>query len=232
LGGSETRLLVVGGQSRNVGKTALVVDLIRAFPEADWTAVKITQYGHGVCAVNGEACNCAPREHAVALDAETDRSGRSDTSRMLAAGARRALWLRTKQGRLAEGLPLLLREMESAGQEGVGSWIVESNSLLGFLQPRLYLAVLDPGVDDFKESARRFLDRADAYILRRPLARDTSARPMKLGPNRPVFDQSVGEKLPGALAAMVQERFFLNTNVRQMVERNAFPVDPRPRTRR
>ena len=48
------RLLVVGGHTRNIGKTALVVDLIRAFPEAAWTAVKITQYGHGVCSISGE----------------------------------------------------------------------------------------------------------------------------------------------------------------------------------
>lgn len=209
-GGKETRLLVVGGQSRNVGKTALVVDLIRAFPQAEWTAVKITQYGHGVCAVNGDTCSCAPREHAVALNAETDPEGPSDTSRMLAAGARRALWLRTQQGRLDQGLPLLRQEMESQGREpetAPWNWIVESNSLLGFLQPRLYLAVLDPAVEDFKPSARRFLSRADAYILRRPLSNDEAARLREQGGERPVFNQAIGEKLPEALAALVRKRF-------------------------
>jgi hypothetical protein len=29
----------------------------------------------------------------------------------------------------------------------------------------LYLSVLDPGVADFKESARRYLDRADAVLV-------------------------------------------------------------------
>jgi molybdopterin-guanine dinucleotide biosynthesis protein len=206
----DARLLVVGGQSRNVGKTALVVDLIRAFPEAAWTAVKITQYGHGICAVNGESCCCAPRDHAVALDVETDPGGRTDTSRMLAAGARRVLWLRTKQGRLAEGLPLLRSELARNRSSTPGNLIVESNSLLGFLSPRLYLAVLDPVVADFKDSARRFLDRADAFVFRRPP--DEGQPELAVGrlSNRPAFVQTLGGSLPAALREMVRERFFVN----------------------
>jgi molybdopterin-guanine dinucleotide biosynthesis protein len=209
--GAETmgaRMLVVGGQSRNVGKTALVVDLIRAFPEAGWTAVKITQYGHGVCALNGESCTCAPREHAVALDVETDPQGHNDTSRMLAAGARRALWLRTKQGHLAEGLPLLRREMGLGREDPFPHLIVESNSLLGFLSPRLYMVVLDPAVADFKPSARRFIDRADAFVVRRPL--DANWTPLDArGPRGwRVYCQELGQSLPPELVAMVRERFF------------------------
>ena len=89
-------LVVVGGHSRNVGKTSVVAGLIAALPERDWTAVKITQYGHGVCSVNGESCGCAVDEHTFALTEERDRAGKGDTSRFLAAGARRSLWVRTK----------------------------------------------------------------------------------------------------------------------------------------
>ncbi|MDE3137510.1 MAG: hypothetical protein KGL59_13110 [Acidobacteriota bacterium] len=208
MGTMGARLLVVGGQSRNVGKTALAVDLIRAFPEAGWTAVKITQYGHGVCALNGESCTCAPRDHAVALDVETDPGGRSDTSRMLAAGARRALWLRTKQGHLAEGLPLLRQEIGSSRGGSSPHLIVESNSLLGFLSPRLYLVVLDPAVADFKTSARRFIDRADAFVVRRPL--DASGTPLqsRLFSGRPVYCQELGQALPADLVAMVRAKYF------------------------
>ncbi|MGH9709022.1 MAG: hypothetical protein ACRD37_00540, partial [Candidatus Acidiferrales bacterium] len=38
------RIIVIGGQCRGVGKTALAMDVIRAFPECDWLAVKITQH--------------------------------------------------------------------------------------------------------------------------------------------------------------------------------------------
>ena len=79
--------LVVGGHTRSIGKTSLVVDLIGAMPEAGWTAVKITQFGHGVCSEHGEPCDCASATHAAVLDEETDRSGRTDSSRFLVAGA-------------------------------------------------------------------------------------------------------------------------------------------------
>jgi hypothetical protein len=153
-------IVVIGGHSRSVGKTSVVAGLISALPEYDWTAVKITQYGHGVCSANGAPCDCATDDHSWAISEEKDRSGESDTSRFLVAGAARALWVRTEQGRLAEAMPALRQRLERARHV-----IVESNSVLKFLRPDLYLTVLDPGTEDFKTSAREFLDRADAAIL-------------------------------------------------------------------
>jgi hypothetical protein len=152
--------VVIGGHSRSVGKTSVVAGLIAALPEYHWTAVKITQYGHGVCSANGEACDCATGDHSWAISEEKDRSGESDTSRFLVAGAARSLWVRTEQGRLAEAMPALRRRIESAGNV-----IVESNSVLKFVRPDLYMTVLDPGTEDFKKSAQEFMDRAGAVIL-------------------------------------------------------------------
>jgi hypothetical protein len=42
---------------------------------------------------------------------------------------------------------------------------MESNSIVRFLKPDLYLTVLDGATKDFKVSAMEFLDRADAVIL-------------------------------------------------------------------
>ncbi|MGA2744779.1 MAG: hypothetical protein ABSE44_08810 [Candidatus Sulfotelmatobacter sp.] len=153
-------IVVIGGHSRSVGKTSVVAGLIAALREFDWTAVKITQYGHGVCSANGEACDCATADHSWAISEERNRSGESDTSRFLVAGAVQALWARTEQGRLAEAMPALRRRLE-----GARNVIVESNSILKFLRPDLYLTVLDPSTSDFKNSAREFLDRASAVIL-------------------------------------------------------------------
>ncbi|MFZ0806489.1 MAG: hypothetical protein WAN03_09920 [Candidatus Sulfotelmatobacter sp.] len=153
-------LIVIGGHSRSVGKTSVVAGIISALREFDWTAVKITQYGHGICSANGEACDCATRDHSWAVSEERDRSGESDTSRFLLAGAARSLWVRTEQGRLAEAMPTLRQRLQSATNV-----IIESNSVMKFLRPDLYLTVLDPSTADFKNSAREFLDRADAVIL-------------------------------------------------------------------
>ena len=57
-------LVVVGGHSRNIGKTSVVAGLIRRLRDRKWTAVKITQYGHGVCSNEGKSCGCASRGRA------------------------------------------------------------------------------------------------------------------------------------------------------------------------
>jgi len=155
-------VIVIGGHSRDVGKTSVVAGLIAALSEHHWTAFKITQYGHGICARQGKACQCAcaTADHSWAISEERDRSGESDTSRFLLAGAERAWWVRTEQGRLAEAMPTIYRKLSESENA-----IVESNSILKFLYPDLYLTVLDPATGDFKPSAREFLDLADAIIL-------------------------------------------------------------------
>lgn len=175
-------LVVIGGHSRSVGKTSVVAGLISALPEFDWTAVKITQYGHGVCSANGEACDCATADHSWAISEERNRSGESDTSRFLVAGARRALWVRTEQGRLAEAMPGLRRGIEEACNV-----IVESNSVLKFMRPDLYLTVLDPATADFKTSAREFLDQASAVILHAQSEAVWQGVSLKPLAERPVF---------------------------------------------
>lgn len=198
------RILVIGGHSRSVGKTSLVVDLIRAFPQAAWTAVKITQYGHGVCSVHGEPCDCTPRDHAVALDEEHDRSDRTDTSRFLVAGAARSFWLRTPQGGLAGGMPLLREAL--SGAENV---ILESNAILQLLRPELYLVVLDASQPDFKATARSYLDRADAFVLRSASIQSPwpEVSPTLLR-GRPAFHQALGESLPPEILDFVSCRFW------------------------
>jgi hypothetical protein len=207
------RLIVVGGHTRSIGKTQLVCDVISAFTRAKWIAGKITQYGHGVCAQNGENCDCAPDEHVCAINWETQANTGTDSARFLAAGAQRSFWLRTKQGFLAEGLPLLREALQQAVEAGgpeVSPVIVESNSLLQFLKPSLYFAVIDPSKEDFKESARAALDRADALVLRGS-ASELSATgtswirlPARLLKEKPSVVQREGEPLPEPLHVLVQ----------------------------
>jgi hypothetical protein len=175
-------IVVIGGHSRSVGKTSVVAGLISALREYEWTAVKITQYGHGVCSANGAPCDCATADHIWAITEEKDRGGESDTSRFLLAGAAQALWVRTEQGRLAEAMPALRQRLE-----GSRHVIVESNSVLKFLRPDLYLTVLDPSTEDFKNSAREFLDRAGAVILHDAGASAWQGVSLKPVAERPVF---------------------------------------------
>jgi hypothetical protein len=218
------RVIVVGGHTRSIGKTQLVCDLIAAFPEANWVAGKITQYGHGVCAENGEDCDCAPNEHICAMSWETRCDNGTDSSRFLAAGARRSFWLRTKQGFLAEGMPLLraaLCDAQLPGDRRPQNLILESNTLLQFWKPSLYLMVLDSTKQDFKDSARLQMDRASAFVLRHALPNLSDASghtgwtgvPLQLLRGKPQFLQRENEALPAGLSEAV--RAVLNASAPQ-----------------
>jgi len=155
-------LIVVGGHTRSIGKTSVVAGLIAALPELNWTAIKITQYGHGVCSTDGEPCECAVTDvdHPYAVSRETDATTGTDSSRFLAAGARRSYWVRTAAGQLAYAVPEMRRIFETSEHT-----IVESNSVLQFFKPDLYLAVVDFSAQDFKPTSLAHLDRADALIV-------------------------------------------------------------------
>jgi hypothetical protein len=198
-------LIVIGGHSRSVGKTSVVAGLISALPEYNWTALKITQYGHGVCSMNGEACHCATEDHTWAISEEKDRSGESDTSRFLVAGAARAWWVRTEQGRLAEAIPAIRRRLAESKNA-----ILESNSILKFVRPNIYFTVLDPGTEDFKKSAQEFLDLADAVILHAPEQADAKPawRGVSLKPvaSRPVFRIQPPEYVTSEIVEFVRKK--------------------------
>lgn len=218
---SPCRLIVVGGHTRSIGKTQLVCDLIAALPSANWLAGKITQYGHGVCATNGHDCDCAPTEHIVALDWESNTDGHTDSERFLRAGARRSFWLRTKQGYLAEGMPPLREALASAEHISAGGLnvIVESNSLLQFVKPSLYVTVFDSTRDDFKDSARQMLDRADVFVFRRGPEEVTIAQPPRthlpaqLLRQKPFLVQREGDPLPEPLFLLVKRILQLPASV-------------------
>ena len=197
-------IIVIGGHTRSVGKTSVVAGLIAALRERHWTALKITQYGHGICSANGAPCDCATGDHSWAVTEERDRSGESDSSRFLVAGADHSWWVRTEQGRLAEAMPRV-REILSSAENA----IIESNSILRFLKPDLYLTVLDPATADFKSSAQQFLDRADVVLLhsgtdsKGPTWERVSLKPVL---DRPTFRIQPPDYVTAEITAFVRSR--------------------------
>ena len=193
-------IVVIGGHSRNVGKTSVVAGLIAKLPAYNWTAFKLTQFGHGRCSLNGRPCQCETADHAWAITEEKDWSGKSDSSRFLVAGAKHSFWVRTAQGQLQKAMPaiqLRLKDAENA--------ILESNSILKFMQPDVYISVLDPATEDFKTSAREYLHRADAIILHRAASRESSWQGISL-PDRPVFVIDPPEYVSGEVVEFVEQR--------------------------
>jgi hypothetical protein len=141
-------ILVVGGHSRKIGKSSVVENLIARFPQACWVAIKITTHQH-------ETGSGAPYD----LLRETEPTT-TDSGRYLAAGAERSYLLRVSPGRLAEALPAL-RQVCS----GALNTIIESNRIVEHLKPDLFLQVVDPTVEDWKDTAREHLHAAGGFVL-------------------------------------------------------------------
>jgi hypothetical protein len=132
---------------------------------------------------------------------EVQRSGKSDSSRFLAAGAKQVWWVRSQQGKLAEAMPAIRRKLE--GAENV---IFESNSILKFVKPDLYLTVLDPATKDFKSSAQEFLDRADAVLLHAADRVEWEAVSLTPVHGRPVFRITPPEYVTDEVVQFVRKR--------------------------
>src|SRR3954471_861598 len=117
-------LVVVGGHSRNIGKTSVVAGLIRRLRDRQWTALKITQYGNTVCSHHEGPCGCEPESgEAVELSEEYEAS-KTDTGRFLGAGAARSFWLRVPSGDLPHSAGIVHRVLGQSENA-----IVESNSV-------------------------------------------------------------------------------------------------------
>jgi hypothetical protein len=197
------KLVVVGGQGRKVGKTSVIAGLIRGLSTLAWTAVKISHHAGDAELEATLSADDLPAHLDFSLSEEKDPDGQGDTSRYLAAGARRALWLRARGGRLAQALPALLEALE--GDEHV---IIESKSILGFLRPTVFLLVINESGRELKASARQFLARADALVtvgadFPASVWAGTSVQMLEV---KPVFPVLVGEWSNPALCRFVGER--------------------------
>lgn len=197
------KLVVVGGQARKVGKTSVIAGLIQGLKMLAWTGVKVSYHRREADSHDAPLTYELPAHLDFLLSEERDAQGHGDTSLYLAAGARRALWLRARGDSLSQALPSLLKALE--GEQYV---VVESNSLLAFLKPAVFLMVIDESRPDVKASARQFLARADAVVSVRPRL-EPSARPapyLHIPEDKPVFPVSVGEWSNPELCRFVGER--------------------------
>ena len=192
-------IIVIGGHSRNVGKTSVVTGLISAFSRCSWTAIKISSHGHrGVF----------EREIGEIYE-EKDRGSSTDTSRFLAAGASRSLWARIGE----DNADSVLRELIPILQTSPFV-IIESNHILKFIHADLYILVLRCDVEEFKSSAKKTLKQADALVL----WNSECSPPAWKAPLRevfeslPVFSAADPPNIPKGLIDFVQSRLAIRNN--------------------
>lgn len=140
------RRIVVGGHSRGVGKTALVVALVRALAPRPVATVKVSAHRHG--------------DGRVAIEEDVAADPATSTGRCLAAGAARAFLCRCPDGCLHEVAALV--GLLAAGGCDV---VVESNRLAPLVDADLTFFAVSSHTDDWKPSSSLCLSRADALVL-------------------------------------------------------------------
>jgi hypothetical protein len=147
-------IVVVGGSTKDIGKTSLVCSVISALSDFEWTAVKIT--GHDY-AREASSLRTMPESTDSEIWEETNAGQETDTARYLAAGARRAV-LVTRHG---PEIPIEAILATIAKDRNV---IFESNRIIDEVQPDICLALVGGVSTEMKPSFARLLKKADAQV--------------------------------------------------------------------
>jgi hypothetical protein len=178
-------VIVVGGAGHGVGKTALVCGLILALKEIEWTAIKITSHDYG-------------REAQVWEESSAGEG--TDTSRYLAAGARKAMLVTAGDEELEDAIRHALSRCVAPGG-GVSAMgiIFESNRVLRFVEPELCLGVEGAPDSERKASYERVAVRANAVVRR-------AERDGVVEGARPVFELADLERLSERMKDWLREK--------------------------
>jgi hypothetical protein len=186
------KTIVVGGNRRAAGKTAVIEGILRAFPMRSWTAAKVTAHAHKE---SGSGC-CDIFE-------EQDRSGGTDTARYLAAGAARALLVQLRPDCLEQGIVEMRTTLQDAPLV-----IIESNTIVPFLRPDVFVFVIRRDVSDWKPSACATVEKADALIVLSSGAEPNSVErvPAALRQGSSVFETSPPDFAPKPFLEWIARR--------------------------
>jgi hypothetical protein len=184
-------LVVVGGQTKHVGKTTLICNLIRRFSSARWIAVKFTPHSH-----HPDNCKLIARGPEWSIWEQLPGSQTGDTARFLQAGALRSLMVISEAQFSSEACSRL--QLEFAHGRDI---IAESSSAALLLKPDLSLMMIDFCNEDFKASAKAHQQIADALIVRGEASEGVADLTAKMG--IPVFP-SLPDSLDPALALLVE----------------------------
>lgn len=152
-------LILIGGGSRNLGKTEFVSQLISKYKKQhEIIAVKIKTIYEGDSFFHGKDRNPLTSDYRITEFSEA--KDKEDTSRMLNAGAERVFKIKSKNSSLGKAFRELLSQINTQDK----LIICESNSLRDFFIPHKFFLILGTNNQEIKPSAERLLKFADKII--------------------------------------------------------------------
>ncbi|RLD48656.1 MAG: hypothetical protein DRI94_12180 [Bacteroidetes bacterium] len=154
-------LLIIGGAARNVGKTTFIENIIRKFSTSHKiVSIKIKTIYPNDYFFHGKDVNPLSKSEPYRITEIKKEDFKSDSGRMLNAGAYKVYKIKTKAEQLLNAFNNCLSDI---GENVV--IICETNSLRGFVRPALYLFIKMNDIDEMKQSAKKLCKFADKIIL-------------------------------------------------------------------
>ena len=153
-------IVAVGGFSSEVGKTTLLCELLRAFP--DWEAIKLTRGHYRSCGKDPHACcvsHLLTDEPVIYSGRERTYTPGKDTGRYWDAGAANVHWVIVTDAQVEQGIKQALARVHAPGV------LIEGNSFLKFIDVDFTVMTARAEGGKIKPTARRALAKANALYL-------------------------------------------------------------------
>ena len=157
------RMLLLGAEGRNAGKTTLACAVIARFcREFPVVGVKVTTVKDGVgpCPRGGKGCGACTLEGAWCIEDERGAAPGKDTTRMLQSGALKVFWARCRPETLRDCLAELRARIDPRALI-----VAESNSLARVCDPGVFLMLRERGAAGAKASANAVIQHADRIVI-------------------------------------------------------------------
>lgn len=156
-----TKILLVGGATRNVGKTTLTTNIIRQFCQSNkLVGIKIKTIYPNDSFFHGKDRNPLQEDEKYRITEEKSKSNIEDTNKMLVSGAKKVFKIKARAKYLLEAY----NQIKNLIPENY-LWVVESNSLRDFVIPGVFLLIKHKDKNEIKPSAQKLQVFADKIIL-------------------------------------------------------------------
>ncbi len=150
------QLLLIAGNGRDSGKTALACLIIQKFsPDHQIIALKISPHKHRIATGGKVICD----QENLYITEETDAGTGKDSSRMLQAGAGRSFFICSTEDQLPGALDKILELTDDHTL-----LICESGSLRLFAEPGLFFIVGRAGSEDIKPGTQNLLQFHNIWL--------------------------------------------------------------------
>ena len=150
-----SNLLLIGGSKQNVGKTTLVIDLLKKYSVDNiLIAIKTSCHFHGIL----ETDKVIEHNNEFVIVEETVTNTGKDSARMLGAGASKVFFIQAKDEFIYKAYLHILKIIGNSNLI-----IYETASLRKYIIPEIFIALVNNKKEALTEN-KKILNKADLFI--------------------------------------------------------------------